>query len=304
MYLLRLGLADDKGDPLPFREDGDRLFVDVGQVEVTSSGGLVTAVSEGRMMGPFRLLELTRIDQIVRPGQNLALTALWQAIREGVSQDAYIEAVNSRGSTFILARRPVAGIAPWLAGEVREERYIVSAWGDLSDGDYRVQLRLGGDVAAVGRISVKATDSATTLPSNAVGTAALFHDTVRLLGYSQLPSDLKPGDTIALTLYWQSSATGRADLTTFVHLLGRDGRLYGQHDSLPAEGRRPYPGWRPNEIIEDQHRLVVSSTAPPGPYSIEIGLYDSKTLRRWPGESDGVPLAEDRLLLGPIDMRQ
>jgi hypothetical protein len=235
----------------------------------------------------------------------MKLTVLWQATAQhNAHPEALIEAADVTGKTHVLLRRPLAGVLPWQAGEVREGRYLVSIPADLPGGDYRVHVRLSDDVATLGRMRIEVPNGLASLPPTAVPASALFGSRVGLLGHSPLPVMIRRGETMTVSLYWQAEKTGIEDITGFVHLLGPDGRLYGQHDSVPAEGQRPFAGWRSAEVVEDTHRFEVSVAAPSGTYMLEIGLYDSKTLRRWPGESDGVPLAEDRLLLGPIDMRQ
>jgi hypothetical protein len=93
---------------------------------------------------------------------------------------------------------------------------------------------------------------------------------------------VKAGQTINLTLFWQAgigAGDGRA-YTVFSHLLGADLRIYGQHDSQPAEETRPTTGWMAGEIVSDQHHLAVQPETPAGDYVVEIGLYDPATDRR------------------------
>jgi hypothetical protein len=82
---------------------------------------------------------------------------------------------------------------------------------------------------------------------------------------------------VPLTLYWQSLITdGPVDYVVFTHILAEDGRLIGQHDSAPDNGRRPFPTWVNDEYIIDPHELTFRE-AYSGNGRIEVGLYDPAT---------------------------
>ncbi len=308
-YRLRLGLANERSEPLAFRSDAGAqgLFLDLGKVTLRQEGALVQPVSGGVPLGPWRLLEHASVEEVRRPGQQLTLSARWQATALLDGGSVVVEAVDADGGARALLERPVAGRGPWLVGEVRDARYLVTVPADLAPGDYRLRLRLPGDATAfsVGRLRVEATDRLISLPVTAVVAPASFGGRAQLLGHSPLPPAVHPGETLTVSLYWQTAAASGLhgdDARVFVHLLGPDGRLYGQHDGTPDEGRRPFAGWGSGEVIEDVHRFVVSPAAPAGVYQLEIGIYDGATLQRWPGEAGGAALAEDRLLMGPIEV--
>ena len=70
--------------------------------------------------------------------------------------------------------------------------------------------------------------------------------------------------------------------TAFVHLIGPDGKLYGQVDHTPGAGAYPTTGWLVGEYITDLYTLPLAADAPPGAYQIEIGLYNPNTGERLP----------------------
>ena len=308
-YRLRLGLANERSEPLAFRSDSGAqgLFLDLGSVTLRQEGALVQPVSGGASLGHVRLLEHTAVEEARRPGQQLTVSARWQATAPFNGGTVVVEAVDASGGARALLERAVAGWGPWLLGEVRDARYLVTVPADLAPGDYRLRLRLPGDGAALpmGRLRVETTDRLVSLPATAIVAPATFGGRAQLLGHAPLPSVVRPGETLTVALYWQTAASGGLqadDPRVFVHLLGPDGRLYGQHDGVPAEGRRPVAGWSSGEVIEDIHRFVVAPAAPAATYQLEIGLYDGATLQRWSGETGGAALAEDRLLIGPIEV--
>ena len=85
----------------------------------------------------------------------------------------------------------------------------------------------------------------------------------------------QPGQTVDLTLYWQSLAEFDRNWTIFAHIIDADGRIWGQRDQQPADGAFPTMGWVPNEYIKDSRQIPIYIETPPGTYFIRIGLYDA-----------------------------
>ncbi|MGQ9627808.1 MAG: glycosyltransferase family 39 protein [Anaerolineae bacterium] len=111
---------------------------------------------------------------------------------------------------------------------------------------------------------------------------AIWEGKIRLAGYrletkSQV---LKPGWPLYLTLYWEALAEIESSYTVFTHLLGPEGRIWGQKDGLPAHGSYPTLAWKPGETIVDKRVIIISADAPPGKYALEIGWYEGETGRR------------------------
>ena len=53
--------------------------------------------------------------------------------------------------------------------------------------------------------------------------------------------------------------------------------------------------WQPGEYIEDSYTLAIPADAPPGPYTLYVGLYDAATNERQPAFLDGQRLPQDRV---------
>lgn len=112
----------------------------------------------------------------------------------------------------------------------------------------------------------------------------------------------EPGGIIPLSLKWEAQAPTPQRYKVFVHLLGPNATLWGQHDAEPAGGSRFTTDWRTGESVTDNHGLPVPFGTPPGQYEIEVGMYDMSTGRRLPvfdntGESSG-----DRVVLRPVEV--
>jgi hypothetical protein len=130
--------------------------------------------------------------------------------------------------------------------------------------------------------------------------AAVGQD-IRLLGYDLEPSQVRPGETIELTLYWEAEEEPTGDYTVFTHLLDPFEESRGQMDSQPQGGMYPTYLWDEGERIQDRHTLNVAPDAPPGDYEIAIGMYTLATLERLPIiDQQGLPVANNSLIIpGP-----
>jgi len=107
---------------------------------------------------------------------------------------------------------------------------------------------------------------------------ANWDDVIRFLGYDADTERLRPGETLALTLYSQSLTPVHQDYVLFVHLLGPDNpatgnALWAQDDSAPCRGFYPTTVWSPPEVVIDAYSLRIPEDAPPGLYELQIGFY-------------------------------
>jgi len=107
-------------------------------------------------------------------------------------------------------------------------------------------------------------------------------DSIALLGYDLEPATPTPGDTLHLTLYWQSLKPIARPYTVFTHLIGPDNQLAGQQDNAPQQGTAPTTCWVPGEIIADPYDIPISPQSPPGNYVLETGFYLWETGDRLP----------------------
>jgi hypothetical protein len=107
-------------------------------------------------------------------------------------------------------------------------------------------------------------------------------DGVRLLGYvlrdaqgqAVERAEVKPGDELRLSLYWQAERPIDAEYVVFVHLLDETGWLRGQQDNQPRRGTFPTRAWIPGDLVVDAYTVPVAADAPPGTALLEIGMYD------------------------------
>jgi hypothetical protein len=119
-----------------------------------------------------------------------------------------------------------------------------------------------------------------------------FGEQITLVGYA-LSTDgtgqqIVAGDVLGVTLFWQTDGPLEKRYKVTVQLLNPDGTLASQHDSEPANGRAPTIGWQPDQIISDNHGIVVQQNAMPGTYTLILAVYelDPPNTRLVPGQGD------------------
>ncbi len=121
---------------------------------------------------------------------------------------------------------------------------------------------------------------------------------VRFLGYTIDNWAVEAGDALHLTLYWQTQQRMERIYTVFTHLLDTEENLWGQKDEIAWGWFHPTTEWLPGEVIVLEFEIPVSADAPPGGYTIEIGMYDRETNERLPVfDEAGNCVPGDRILL-------
>ncbi len=101
---------------------------------------------------------------------------------------------------------------------------------------------------------------------------------IRILGYSLDRAQTRPGEQIAVTVYYESLTHFGIDYTVFVHLTAPDGQILVQQDTYPGMGRYPTTLWRPGDILADTFYLTLPPWTPtPGRVRFEVGFYNYET---------------------------
>ena len=124
---------------------------------------------------------------------------------------------------------------------------------------------------------------------------ARFGDALVFLGSDRDRSDLLPGQTLALTLYWQAARAIEEDYVVSVQLSGPEGEvsLWGGH---PVHGLYPFSQWQPGEFIRDRYALRLPLDTPAGDLDLRLSLLDAA--------GRAIPVASGSALsLGTIHVR-
>ncbi len=157
-----------------------------------------------------------------------------------------------------------------------------------------------GEVYKLGEIIVIPLPRSFRKPHVANPFEAKVEGVAKLLGYELDSSEAKPGGSLRLTLFWQAIGEPEISYTVFTHLIGPDGKLWGQKDNPPAKGSRPTTTWVKGEYITDEYIIPIHPDGPGGNYTVYVGFYNSQTMERLPaftanGErfpNDAIPVAK------------
>lgn len=122
-----------------------------------------------------------------------------------------------------------------------------------------------------------------------------FGHKMRLLGYAVDRETIAAGESLTVTLYWQSEGEIDRDYSIFVHLLDEVDAVVAQADSHPGMGTYPTSEWAVGDAIAEEYILRLPETAfAPSPAIVEVGLYDYSTGKRLLAYStEGQPMGDN-----------
>jgi hypothetical protein len=110
-----------------------------------------------------------------------------------------------------------------------------------------------------------------------------------LRGYTVSSYNLRPGDELRVTLYWQGVMEPLPRLYSFLHVRNMhpddplnprtgDG-IWAQQENY-APGGRLTDQYQPGKLYSDEFRVRLPEDIPPGEYFLEVGFFDPKTLEQ------------------------
>ncbi|HZQ05001.1 MAG TPA: DUF2723 domain-containing protein [Anaerolineae bacterium] len=200
----------------------------------------------------------------------------------------------------------------WHPGEILrlDSQFTIPA--DL-EGDYNLVLRVLDDEQKVtlpwydnwlsrrdgltlARVHITGRAHSFALPTIPKPQSAQFENKIALLGYELKPNAFKD-NTVQLRLFWQALDSIGSSYKVFIHLVGGNGNIVAQHDSIPGAGTLPTSSWLPNEIISDSAELKLPPNLPTGVYQIRVGWYNETTGQRLNVTTTDNPAAGDYVLL-------
>ena len=140
--------------------------------------------------------------------------------------------------------------------------------------------------------------------------AADFGGQIQLLGSDLSAAGISAGETLTVTLYWETrTASPMRDYTAFLHLLGpvnpaSGTTVWAGQDSPPLGNSYPTSRWQQGEVIVDRHELTLPAEMPAGTYPLEVGLYDPKAGGTRLNVLDAADNPQgDRVIIGEIKVR-
>ena len=223
----------------------------------------------------------------VQAGATLLVQLRWQAAGAMSADLAPLLQLRAASGATVAQATVLPGGARyptsrWPRGRVVQSDVTLHVPAGAAAGGYSLRLELPGTppvvFAGFPPLLVQAPARSFAMPTIASRLNARFNGQVLLLG-SSLPAavsngSLTPGQTLALTVYWQDLRPLAASLKVFLHLETPAGQIIAQDDGYPAAGTLPTLTWMPTQIITDPHRLLIPAGAHAGSAVLTAGLYD------------------------------
>lgn len=101
-----------------------------------------------------------------------------------------------------------------------------------------------------------------------------FGGYARLVGHQLETPEVAAGNAAVLTLFWEPVASFPAgDFSVYLGIRDGQGNLIGKADALPGDGLLPVNQWREGQVVRDVHTVRIPPGAPPGDYTLEVGLF-------------------------------
>ncbi len=101
------------------------------------------------------------------------------------------------------------------------------------------------------------------------GRQARYGD-LKLLGENVAPAELRPGDPVDVTLYWQAQRAPLPDAQFRLQLLDAAGKLWQEKIVRPVGDRYPADRWQSGDRFKGQFRLWLPENAPASRYTVRL----------------------------------
>jgi len=222
-----------------------------------------------------------------RPGETLQVTLHWHGLSDRPQPPALTVRLLGQDRRALAEDTPP--VQAWHHGDLFTTHHRLAVPDDAlpTRGILAIQWRDGealpvstargralGDAAELG--DFKIAPAAITVPPQHL-TTAFFGEFAALRGYDLSAAEVRPGETLNLTLHWEAMTPADADYTVFVHLLDAEGRPVAQADGQPLGSAYPTTLWDAGERITDGRAIPLGNDLPAGDYRLGVGWYLSET---------------------------
>jgi hypothetical protein len=332
LYRLEMGIRRAEGGLAILDENGipKGEFATIGTIEVgkppspPSLASLPIQNRRGGKFGEIELLGYNLFNSNPRPGDRIWVHLYWKAVKKPTSDYSFVlRLAGERGSLAEKVIQPAGDGYPtslWWDGEIWMGQHDLRVPVDALAGSYALEIdwqepeeeglvaRLSGmifgDSLRLKRINVMERERIFAIPHIQHPMHAELGEKVRFLGYDLAQTEIKPGESLHLTLYWQAIKRMDTSYKVFTHILDVEDRIWGQKDNPPKGGTCPTTLWIEGEVVVDHYEIPLDPQTPPGDYIIEVGMYDEATGKRLPAfDEDGRRLPFDRILLEKIRVK-
>ena len=272
-----------------------------------------------------QLLGTDRLPSEVEQGATLPISLYW-FFPEGKPLEKLtriVELRDGKGRLITLLEAVIVNTNPEIPPGLAD-RFSLNIPGRLQTGEYHLKLKVvdgsgqiltcerpeklfgkrsAREACDLGKITVVPIKRSFRKPSVDVYFEAEVKGIARLIGYTLDASQARPGGALRLTLFWQAAGEPEKNYTVFNHLVGPDGRIWGQKDNPPARGSRPTTTWLRGEYITDEYLIPISPDAPDGLYTLYTGFYDPQTMERVPAfAANGERLPNDAIPVAKVEI--
>jgi hypothetical protein len=136
------------------------------------------------------------------------------------------------------------------------------------------------------------------VPNAQVQRFTRFDDGMALVAYDLPELSARPGGQVALRVYFEAVQPMAEPASVFVHLYGADGQLWGQGDQPDPLLFYPTTRWPLGVPLADDVSATLKLNAPPGPYTLAVGLWNRATgARSHPLDANGQATDKDSVTL-------
>ena len=137
-----------------------------------------------------------------------------------------------------------------------------------------------------------------SVPNAQVQRFTRFDDGMAVVAYDLPELSARPGGQVPLRVYFEAVHLMAEPASVFVHLYGANGQLWGQGDQPDPSLFNPTTRWPLGVPIADDAIATLKSDAPPGRYTLAVGLWNRATgARSHPLDATGHPTDQDKLIL-------
>jgi len=250
--------------------------------------------------GKLRLTGYGFSEGVVEYRKQLGVTLRWQA--QGQMEENYalsLRLVDEQGHPWRqvdewLEDDASLPTSSWDADEVSERFYALPLPPGIPPGRYRVNAilyhtdtlqRLNvldekgeavGTEYTLGTVSVANPTVPPSIEELAIPYPLRcgFGDQLELLGYDISAKEVRPGDSVEGTLFWQALRPMERDYRLLLQLWDEKGRPWAEGEFPLGSEAYPTSRWREGEAIQGRYDLVVGAAAPTGELSLLINLID------------------------------
>ncbi|MDH4207618.1 MAG: glycosyltransferase family 39 protein [Anaerolineae bacterium] len=303
----RLRVRSDEGTVLDDSFSATKLTIErpVSPAEIEPTYG----VADSTLTADLSLLGYDLPRQDVTPGDRVEVALYWRAMQDA-PEDYLVELQlrDAAGRTWSEEKgRPAYGTYAtnlWKEDEVVRDWHELRVPAEAPAGDYSLHLIVESEgipsaELQVGTIHVSGKARSYEIPPMQEELGWRLGSEITLLGYD-LESSVKSGGMLHMTLYWKCLSEMSTSYTVFTHVLDSDSMIRGQVDRLPGSPEAPTTSWVQEEVIADPYQIPLDPDAPPGEYTVEVGMYDATTMGRLPAHDAQGAVGGDRVVLGTV----